>query len=170
MRTHAYRNSPGDSGWVQENALRTGKSLAVALAVIELTALVLIGLSWASTYWSWDPQHYGDPPGPYLKVAAAVPVAALAATLVTGVRRVRTVAISQAVMVLVSCGIMLCAKAVGERTYETSYRNACHAGVLCDDSPRSTGAVSTPAAGPGWRRGVHTTTVSSAVSAVLVSA
>ncbi|MFJ9855083.1 DUF6234 family protein [Streptomyces sp. NPDC101150] len=111
---------------------RTGKGVAVALAVIELAALVLIWLSWAGTYWSWDPQHYGDRPGPYLKWAAFVPAAALAFAVVAGIRRVRVVAVSQAVMALALCGIVLGAKAPGERVYESSYQSACHAGLGCE--------------------------------------
>jgi hypothetical protein len=30
------------------------------------------------------------------------------------------------------CGIMIGAKAAGERVYESSYRDACHAGLVCD--------------------------------------
>lgn len=110
----------------------------MALAVIELTVLAWIIGYWASTYWSWDPQHYGERPGYYLKRAAVVPIVALVATAVASVRRVRTVAVSQAVMFVVICGIMLCFKDAGERAYEDSYRDACHAGVLCDgDRPHA---------------------------------
>ncbi|TJZ44508.1 hypothetical protein FCH28_29630 [Streptomyces piniterrae] len=117
-------------------AERTGRRTAVALAVIELAVLAFIGLSWASTYyWSWDPQHYGDPPGPYLKKAAVVPIFALVAAVVAAVRRVRSVAVGQAVMFVVICGVMLCAGPAGESAYEDSYRNACHAGVICDGDP-----------------------------------
>ncbi|GDY69163.1 hypothetical protein SAV14893_085560 [Streptomyces avermitilis] len=115
---------------------RTGRGLAVALVVVEMAILALIGLSWMGSYWSWDPQHHGDPPGPYLKKAAVVPIAALVAMAVAGIRRMRAVAVSQAVMFIVICGTTLCLKAPGERVYEDSYRNACHAGMGCgDDSP-----------------------------------
>ncbi|MFF1451339.1 DUF6234 family protein [Streptomyces sp. NPDC058274] len=110
----------------------------MALAVIELVVLALTGLAWASTYWSWDPQHYGEPPGPYLEKAAVVPIAALLASVVAGIRRVRSVAVGQAVMVIVVCGFLLGAKAAGERAYEDSYRDACNAGVICDGDPPRT--------------------------------
>ncbi|MGW7041462.1 DUF6234 family protein [Streptomyces avermitilis] len=118
------------------NSERTGRGLAVALVVVEMAILALIGLSWAGSYWSWDPQHHGDPPGPYLRKAAVVPIAALVAMVVAGIRRMRTVVVSQAVMFIVICGVMLCVRAPGERAYEDSYRDACHAGMGCgDDSP-----------------------------------
>ncbi|MEU2587048.1 DUF6234 family protein [Streptomyces avermitilis] len=118
------------------NSERTGRALAATLVVVEMAILALIGLSWAGSYWSWDPQHFGDPPGPYLKKAAVVPVVALVAMVVAGIRRMRTVAVSQAVMLIVVCGTMLCVRAPGERAYEDSYRDACHAGLGCgDDTP-----------------------------------
>ncbi|MEU9473602.1 DUF6234 family protein [Streptomyces avermitilis] len=120
------------------NSERTGRGLAVALVVVEMAVLALIGLSWAGSYWSWDPQHYGDPPGPYLKKAAVVPIAALVAMVVAGIRRLRTVAVSQAVMILVICGTMLCVRVPGERVYEDSYRDACHAGMVCGDDSSPT--------------------------------
>ncbi|MEU1406675.1 DUF6234 family protein [Streptomyces sp. NPDC005728] len=109
--------------------------MAAALAAVELAALTLVWLSWAGSYWSWDPQHYGDPPGPYLQKAALVPVAAVVCAVVAGVRRVRAVAVSQLVMAVAICGVMTGAKAAGERVYESSYRDACHSGLVCDDSP-----------------------------------
>lgn len=122
----------GDCRWVSADAERTGRGAAVALAAAELAALALVWLSWASSYWSWDPQHYGASPGPYLQKAAFVPAAALLAAVVAGVRRVRAVAITQLVMSVAICGIMIGAKAAGERVYESSYRDACHAGLVCD--------------------------------------
>ncbi|MEV0375026.1 DUF6234 family protein [Streptomyces sp. NPDC050636] len=118
------------------NAQRTGRGVAVVLAVIELAVLAWIILYWASTYWSWDPQHHGERPDYYLTRALIVPSFALVATVVASIRRVRAVAISQAVMFIALCGIMLCFKDAGERAYEDSYRDACRAGVICDgDSP-----------------------------------
>jgi hypothetical protein len=102
------------------------------LVVVELAALALIWLSWAATYWSWDPQDYGDRPGPYLRKAAFVPAAALLFAVVAGVRRARTVAVSQLVVSVAVCAIMIGAKGAGEQAYESSYRDACRAGVLCD--------------------------------------
>ncbi|MGK5728930.1 DUF6234 family protein [Streptomyces sp. URMC 124] len=110
---------------------RTGGCAAVLLTVIELAALVCIGVCWASTYWSWDPQHYGEPPGPYAKAAWAVPVAAVIAAVIASIRRVWLVAIGQAVMAVVLYSIVSTAVPAGERTYEDSYRKACHAGMIC---------------------------------------
>ncbi|MFB7664056.1 hypothetical protein ACFC1R_08930 [Kitasatospora sp. NPDC056138] len=64
--------------------------------------------------------------------------AALVAAVVAGIRRVHTVAIGQVVMFIAICAIMPSAKAAGERFYESSYWNACHAGAICD-TPRSLG-------------------------------
>jgi hypothetical protein len=106
-------------------------AVAVGLVVVELLALALVWLSWAGTYWSFDPQDYGAPPGPYLHKALFVPAAALVAAVVAGVRRVYPVAFTQLVMFLVLCGILTGAKAAGERIYESSYRNAC----TCNSPP-----------------------------------
>ncbi|MFE0514514.1 DUF6234 family protein [Streptomyces sp. NPDC058964] len=114
---------------------RTGRGTAAALAVVELAVLALIWLSWASSYWSWDPQHYGAPPGPYLQKAVFVPAAALVAAAVAGARGVRTVAISQLVLSVAICGILTGVKARGERAYESSYRDACHSGLVCNAPP-----------------------------------
>jgi ABC-type transport system involved in cytochrome c biogenesis permease subunit len=121
---------------VKVNTERRGTGLAVALAVIELATLVLVGLSWWATYWSWDPQHYGDPPGSYLRKALVVAITALVAAVVAAIRRVRAVAIGQVAMFVVICGILLCLKPLGERAYEDSYRDACYAGLGCDDPHR----------------------------------
>ncbi|MFJ9814054.1 DUF6234 family protein [Streptomyces sp. NPDC101151] len=129
------RDRRGESRGVNAEAERTGKGVAMALAAVELAALVLIWLSWVSSYWSWDPQSYGDPPGPYLQKAAFVPAAALVAAVVAGIRRVRVVAVGQVIMAVVICGILIVAKDAGEHAYETSYRDACHAGVVCDAPP-----------------------------------
>jgi hypothetical protein len=121
--------------WVNTVTGRTGKGVAVALAVVELTALVAIWLSWASSYWSWDPQHYGDPPGSYLEKAALVPAAAAVVAVVAGIRRLRAVAVSQVVLAIAVCGILLGAKAPWEHFYKSSYQNACRAGMICDGTP-----------------------------------
>ncbi|MFD7455890.1 MULTISPECIES: DUF6234 family protein [unclassified Streptomyces] len=115
---------------------RSGRGAATVLIVVELAVLAVIWLSWAATYWSWDPQSYGDRPGPYLRKAAFVPAAALVLAVVAALRRARTVAISQLVLAAAVCGLILGAKGAGERAYESSYRDACRAGVLCD-APRS---------------------------------
>ncbi|MEV4438512.1 DUF6234 family protein [Streptomyces sp. NPDC049577] len=110
---------------------RTGGCLTVALTVIELTVLVYIGVCWASSYWSLDAQQYGDPPGPYVKAAWAVPVAAVIAAGIASIRRVWAVAIGQAVMAIVLYGIVSDAQSAAERVYEDSYRKACYAGLMC---------------------------------------
>jgi peptidoglycan biosynthesis protein MviN/MurJ (putative lipid II flippase) len=118
------------------NTERRGRGPAVVLAVVESAALVLVLLSWWATYWSWDPQHQGDPPGPYAGKVLAVAIAALVAAVVAGIRRVRAVAVGQAVMVVVACGVLLFLKSAGEHAYERSYRDACHAGLECADPRR----------------------------------
>jgi hypothetical protein len=70
-----------------------------------------------------------------LEKAAVVPITALIAAVVAGIRRVRPVAVGQAVLLIVVCGILFCAKAAGERTYEDSHRHACNAGVICAGDP-----------------------------------
>ncbi|MFB7330878.1 DUF6234 family protein [Streptomyces adustus] len=110
-------------------------AIAVALAVVEVAALALIWLSWAATYWSFDPQSYGVPPGPYLREAAFVAVAALVASVVGAVRRSHVITITQIVMVVVVCGVLSSAKVAGERAYETSYRDACRSGLGCATTP-----------------------------------
>jgi hypothetical protein len=117
---------------VSADTERSGRGAATALVTAELAVLAVIWLSWAATYWSWDPQSYGDRPGPYLRKAAYVPAAALVFAAVAAVRRARTVAISQLVLSVAVCAIVLGAKDAGERAYESSYRDACQAGVRCD--------------------------------------
>ncbi|MER5886152.1 DUF6234 family protein [Streptomyces sp. NPDC001941] len=112
---------------------RRGRGAAVALAAVELLALALIALSWAASYWSWDPQSYGDPPGPYLRKAVFVVAAAVLAAVVAGVRRARTAAVSQLVLALALCGVLVAVKAPAEHVYESSYRDACFAGLGCGE-------------------------------------
>lgn len=129
------RTCRGDYGRVSTDPERTGRAVAVsaALAAFELLALALIWLSWILTYWlAIDPQTPGAPPGPYLQKAMFVAAAALIAAVVAGVRRVRVVAITQLVMVLVICAALASAKVAGERIYESSTRGACLSGPACD--------------------------------------
>ncbi|WP_442813747.1 DUF6234 family protein [Streptomyces sp. NBC_01558] len=132
MTQHARR---GHYGVVKKNSQPTGRAVAVsvALVVFELLALGLIWLSWIMSYWSaFDPHDPGAPPGPYLQKAMFVGAAALVATVVAGIRRVPVVAVTQIVMLIVICGALTSAKVAGERIYESSYRDACTAGLACD--------------------------------------
>ncbi|MFD9124203.1 hypothetical protein [Kitasatospora sp. NPDC059571] len=118
---------------------RPGPGPALLLAGAELAALALIGLAWAASYLSWDPQSYGDPPGPYLRKAAVAAACAVVAAVVAAVRRVRAVAVGQAVTVALIGLLMAGAYSVGENTYRNSYRDACHAGLGCADADRPPG-------------------------------
>ncbi|MER6531355.1 hypothetical protein [Streptomyces sp. NPDC001508] len=75
--------------------------------------------------------HYGAPPGPCLRKAACVPLDAVAAGVIAAGRGARAVAVSQIVTVVVR-GAALAANDVGERVHESSCRDACRAGPVCD--------------------------------------
>lgn len=111
---------------------------ALALAAAELTALAWIFLSWASSYFSWDPQHIGDPVGPYVENAGVVAVSAAVAAVVAAVRRARAMVWSQVVVVGLTVAVMVGATAAGKNINEEERREACHAGLAaswCADTP-----------------------------------
>jgi hypothetical protein len=114
---------------------RWAKRAAVALAVAEVAALAVIWLSWLASYWSWDPQEHGAPPGAYLRASAYVLDAALVAAVAAAIARLPKIAVSQLLLAVAFLGALSGAKSLGESTYESSYRQACHAGLVCDAPP-----------------------------------
>ncbi|MFE7132955.1 DUF6234 family protein [Streptomyces sp. NPDC057638] len=115
------------------------RALALALILAELAAVGLVILFWAMTFWSWDPQSHGERPHSHLTKAVTVAVVALAIAAVAAIRRARTVAVSQIATALAIGVLVIITNDLGDRAYETSYREACVAGMggaACEDALR----------------------------------